>query len=96
MNRQQRREAARRIAYEKKYHDEIIDRQNRVDDRIIELNVVCIGLAILDEYGFMPERINRIVTAYCKRMMQLDDGRTYEELRDELKDKTGVVFKWKR
>jgi len=46
LNRQQRRELARRRATENKYIDQLIDRQNRVDARTLEMNLICLALAL--------------------------------------------------
>lgn len=91
------REAQKQQEFDYRYGRQVRDRQNRIDDRLVELYTVCMGLAITDLYGYMPKRINRIVTQFCNRLMSLnDDGVSYATLRDELKQKTGVEFVWKR
>ena len=93
--RRQARQREKERAFEQKYGKEIEERQERVDDRTVELYTTCIGLAIYDEYGYMPNRIHRIVTAFCNRLMSLmEPDVTYFTLQQELKEKTGVEFVW--
>lgn len=95
--REQRRLMERERRFEEKYGEEITARQNKIDDRVVELYAVCMGLAVYDEYGNMPARINRIVTAFCRRMMMFaESGATYEDYCRELKEKTGVEFVWQK
>lgn len=101
LSRQERRriarEAQKRAAFEQRYGDQIIERQNKIDDRTVEIYTTCMALAITDLYGYMPKRVNRIVTRFCERIYQVEeDGVGFPELAQELKDKTGIEFVWKR
>lgn len=101
MTRQQRRalqrQREREQRFEEKYGTEILERQNKIDDRVVEMYAVCMGLAVYDEYGNMPNRIKRIVTAFCRRMtMFAESDASYEDYCRELKDKTGVEFVWQK
>ena len=101
LSRQYRRDRQRRLEkqqrFDETYGESVMDRQNKVDDRVVELYCVCMGLAVYDEYGNMPTRIKRIVTAFCRRMEDFaSSGATYSDYKRELKEKTGVEFVWKQ
>lgn len=97
MNRQQRRLQARRAQFERKYENEIIDRQNKVDDVTVELYTTCIGLAVYDCYGYRPTMAGRIITAFCNRLMTVDGERvTLDSLKKELTERMGIELAWKR
>lgn len=96
MNRQERRRLAKQQAFEAKYEKEIKERQNRIDDRTVELYTTCIGLAVYDCYGYRPTVAGRIITAFCNRLMTIDEGRTLTDFKQELKEKTGIELEWKR
>ena len=96
MNRQERRRLAKQAAFEAKYEKEIKERQNRIDDRTVELYTTCIGLAVYDCYGYRPTVAGRIITAFCERLMTIDEGRTLTDFKQELKEKTGIELEWKR
>ncbi len=100
-SRQERRRIEREIkkqrSFEQKYSKAIEDRQDRVDDRTVEIYTTCMGLAVYDLYGYMPKRVNRIVTQFCNRLMSLADPNVdFPALQKELKDKTGIQFVWKK
>ena len=100
MNRAGRRELKRQrekeLAFERKYSKTIAERQERIDDRLVEAYTVCIGLALNDVYGWKYNAINKVVTAFCERLCSMgdDDGPSYYDLKNELYDKTGVEFQW--
>jgi hypothetical protein len=99
LSRQARREQRRRMEkqqrFDARYGESVMERQNKIDDRTVELYAVCMGLAVYDEYGCMPNRIKRIVQAFCRRMtMFAESGATYQDYVRELKEKTGVEFVW--
>jgi len=101
LSRQERRRLARekekRNAFYREYGKAVEERQNAVDDRVVELYTVCIGLAVYDLYGYMPKRVNRIVTRFCERLMSLNEpGVDFDSLQKELDEKTGIKFVWKR
>ena len=96
VNRQQRRLRAKEREKEEKFLRMIKDRQDRVDDRVIELTAVCIALALNDLYRWSGTGIQRVITQFCTRMASIDQGETYDSLREELERKTGIVFRWKR
>lgn len=96
MNRQERRRLAKQQAFEAKYEKEIKERQNRIDDRTVELYTTCIGLAVYDCYGYRPTVAGRIITAFCNRLMTIGEGRTLTDFKQELKEKTGIELEWKR
>lgn len=101
LSRQERRrmarEASKRNAFEQRYGRQIEERQNNVDDRVVELYTTCMGLAVADLYGNMPGRVKRIVTRFCERLMSLNEpGVDYDSLQKELDEKTGIKFVWKR
>ena len=98
-SRQERRRQARELEKQRRFDDTheqwIIERQNKVDDRLVELYTTCIALAVYDEYGYMPARITRIVTAFCNRLMSLTKPENnYDTLSRELREKTGCEFVW--
>ena len=97
MNRQERRRLAKQQAFEAKYERAIKERQNRIDDRTVELYTTCIGLAVYDCYGYRPTVAGRIITAFCNRLMTIgEDGKTLSDLKEELTERTGIVLEWKR
>lgn len=101
LSRQERRRMAKerekRNAFYREYGKAVEQRQNDVDDRVVELYTVCMGLAVCDLYGNMPGRVKRIVTRFCERLMSLnDDNVDFDSLQKELDEKTGIKFVWKR
>lgn len=101
LSRQERRriarEAEKRSEFEQRYGRQIEERQNNVDDRVVELYTTCMGLAVTDLYGNMPGRVKRIVTRFCERLMSLNEpGVDYNSLQRELDEKTGIKFVWKK
>ena len=101
LSRQERRrlarEAEKRSAFYREYGKRVEERQNDVDDRVVELYTTCMGLAVCDLYGNMPGRVKRIVTRFCERLMSLNEpGVDYHSLQKELDEKTGIKFVWKR
>ncbi len=101
LSRQERRrmarEASKRSAFEQRYGRQIEERQNNVDDRVVELYTTCMGLAVTDLYGNMPGRVKRIVTRFCERLMSLNEpGVDFNSLQRELDEKTGIKFVWKK
>lgn len=91
------RESAKQQRFNERYGKQVEQRQNDVDDRVVELYTVCMGLAVCDLYGNMPGRVKRIVTRFCERLMSLnDDGVDFNSLQKELDEKTGIKFVWKR
>lgn len=93
MNRQQRRLMARQKAVEQKYLSEIYDRQNKVDDRQVELTIVCIGLALNKLYGWNGRGIGRVTQEFANQLHRVYAGETYENLAKELYAKTEIEFK---
>lgn len=101
LSRQERRrmarEASKRSAFYREYGKRVEERQNDVDDRVVELYTTCMGLAVTDLYGNMPGRVKRIVTRFCERLMSLNEpGVDFDSLQKELDEKTGIKFVWKR
>lgn len=101
LSRQERRRLAResekRKAFDERYSRQVEERQNNVDDRVVELYTTCMGLAVTDLYGNMPGRVKRIVTRFCERLMSLNEpGVDYNSLQRELDEKTGIKFVWKK
>lgn len=91
------RELEKKRAFEDRYCKEIEERQDRIDDRTVELYTTCIALAVYDLYGYMPKRVRRIVNAFCERLMSLSEpGVDYFTLREELDRKMGIQFVWDR
>lgn len=77
---------------EQKYYKELVDRQNKVDDRLVDLNNVCIGLALNKLYGWNGQGIGHVVQEFSNQVARIYHGETYEDLARELKDKTGIEF----
>ena len=101
LSRQERRRLARenekQRTFDRRYGRQVEERQNNVDDRVVELYTTCMGLAVTDLYGNMPGRVKRIVTRFCERLMSLNEpGVDFDSLQKELDDKTGIKFVWKR
>lgn len=95
MNRQQRREMARRQAVENKYWNQLVERQNRVDDRKLELGMTAIAIALYNIYGWEEEEIVKVLQEYNKQICRIaSEGLTYEDLKKELEEKTGFYLKW--
>ena len=97
MNRQQRRLQARRIAQERDFEqrnwDAIRDRQNRVDDRQLEINMVCLGLALNKLYGWQAHGIERVIREYNTQICRLAGDEDFFDLVKELETKTGCVIR---
>lgn len=101
LSRQERRRLARenekQRTFDRRYGRQVEERQNKVDDRTVEIYTVCMGLAVVDLYGRMPGRVKRIVTRFCERLMSLEDPDvTYESLKNELDEKTDIKFVWRQ
>lgn len=68
LSRQERRRLARenekQRTFDRRYGKQVEERQNKVDDRTVEIYTTCMGLAVVDLYGRMPGRIRRIVTRF--------------------------------
>lgn len=101
LSRQERRRIAKekqkQQEFDRRYGKQVVERQNKVDDRTVEIYTTCMALAVVDLYGYMPKRVNRIVTRFCERIYQVEeDDVSFSELEKELKDKTGIEFVWKR
>lgn len=99
MNRQQRRlqarEATRRRDFETRYAREIQSRQQKIDDRVIELYMVCIALALNNLYGWKNRGICRVIGEFNRLICSIDgDGVTFSTLENELYRRTGIKFQW--
>ena len=96
MNRQQRRLMKRQKAVERKYLTEIEERQNAVDDRVVEIYTICIATALNNLYGWKHHGINRVVSEFCRLITEVNnDSNRFYRLRAELKEKTGIEFQWR-
>lgn len=100
MNRQQRRKQARELQrqqeFNRQYKNAVLERQSKVNDREMLVMLSCMALGVYDLYGNMPTRIQRIVEAFQKRLYEFGESdMTYYDLVAELKDKTGIEFRWK-
>ena len=98
MNRQQRRlrerENARRYEFETRYAKEIQERQSHVNDRFIMVYVVCIAMALYNLYGWNGRGIERVIQEFNRLICLVgDEGITFDEMNQELYDKTGLRFK---
>ena len=90
LSRQERRrmarEAEKQKMFDRRYGKRVEERQNKVDDRTVEIYTTCMGLAVVDLYG-----------RFCERLMSLEEpGVTYESLQKELDEKTDIKFVWKQ
>lgn len=99
MNRQQRRKRARELQrqqeFNRQYGAMINERQKKIDDHQMLINLACMALAIYDLYGNMPKRVQRIAETFQRRMYEFcENDQTYEDLIKEVKDKTGIGFQW--
>ena len=97
MNRQQRRLTARRIAQERDFEQRnwnaIVERQNKVDDRQLEINMVCLGLALNKLYGWQAHGIEKVIREYNDQICRLAGDETFEDLVAELEQKTGCTIR---
>ena len=99
MNRQQRRlqakEAYRKRDFEMRYAREIEERQQRVDDRVVESFMVCIALALNNLYGWNRTGIGRVINEFNRLICSIDGVNVnFATLKDELYKKTGIEFQW--
>ncbi len=99
MNRQQRRlqarEATRRRDFEARYSREIKERQQKIDDRVIESYMVCIALALTNLYRWKGRGIGRVISEFNRLICSIDGDRvTFESLERDLYQKTGIKFEW--
>lgn len=95
MNRQQRRELAKRKATEAKYYNQLIDHQNQVEDWQLEINMVCLALALNNLYGWQYNGIMKAVNEYNRQILRLRTE-PFEDLKQELRNKTEIEFVPKR
>lgn len=97
MNRQQRRLTARRIAQERDFEQRnwnaIVERQNKVDDRQLEINMICLGLALNKLYGWQAHGIENVIREYNAQICRLAGDETFEDLVAELEQKTGCTIR---
>ena len=99
MNRQQRRALARQqekqAEFDRRYGAAVRERQTRADDRQLMLWLVCMALGVYDVYGNMPTRIRKLTEAFQRRIYEFGESdQTYHDLVRELKEKTGIEFRW--
>ena len=97
MNRQERRKHQRETAISKRIEQQLYERQALLDDRLIEIYLVCVGLAVNevlhDDNG---DLIAPVINAFNRHILRFhDEGTTFETLAGELKEKTGIEFKLK-
>lgn len=92
MNRQQRREMAKRKAVENKYRGQMIDHQCMVKQRRVEMDLLCLALSLRHVWGWGQVRIARCMTEFYHQLMRFQDEELIEDLRQELEDETGIYM----
>ena len=99
MNRQQRREAAKRARADAIVRTEREHEERKIEDRIsivmIEQFYTAAALALRDEFGWGQQRIARM----WKRMNELmfsigEEKEAYEQLRQRLQDEVNLSISW--
>ena len=94
MNRQERRKKRKLAETEARNFNILCERQNRLDDKLMELWMVCTALAVADVYGEdCDETVGQIMTAFQERLKQLNE-RPLVDLCKELSERTGIEFVW--
>ena len=94
MNRQQRRKLDRMNATEAKYLKEIQDRQDHIDDKVVMLHMCVYALAMYD-LGYDVDEIENTIQGANAYLCSVDgENVNYYTLMRDLKDKTGIEFKW--
>lgn len=94
MNRQERRKKRKLAETEARNFNILCERQNRLDDKLIELWMVCTALAVADTCGEdCEELVGNIMTAFQERLKQLNDRPLYDMVK-ELSERTGIEFVW--
>lgn len=94
MNRQERRKMARIKETEARHLAYLDDRQQTRTDALITLYAIGIGLAHHNYYGAnADDRIAGFVHEWNKQVCRIHrEGLTFNDLKQELLDKTGVNF----
>lgn len=99
MNRQQRREAAKRARADAIVRTEREHEERKIEDRIsivmIEQFYTAAALALRDEFGWGQQRIARM----WKRMNELmfsigEEKEAYEQMRQRLQDEVNLSISW--
>lgn len=99
MNRQQRREAAKRARADAIVRTEREHEERKIEDRIsivmIEQFYTAAALALHDEFGWGQQRIARM----WKRMNELmfsigEEKEAYEQMRQRLQDEVNLSISW--
>ena len=93
MNRAARRRQQKMAQTEIKYANMLYERQNRIDDKLIELWMVCLALAIADTFGDDCDAVEKIMPAFQERLKELNNRPLYD-MAKELSERTGIEFIW--
>lgn len=91
MNRQQRREMAKRKATEQKYYKQLIERQEEVDEWTLEMQLLALALALRKTLGWGQTRISRVMREFNNQLMRLHEE-SPAELRAELERESGIFM----
>lgn len=99
MNRQQRREAAKRARADAIVRTEREHEERKIEDRIsiimIEQFYTAVGLALHDEFKFGQQRIARVWRRMNDLMFSIgEDVENYNRMVQELKDKCDLSISW--
>lgn len=96
MNRAQRRKQAKLTQTELKYANLLYERQNRLDDKLIEMWMVGTALAVADVFkddDKVEYIVGEIMTRLKTRLAELNNRPLYD-MAKELSERTGIEFIW--
>lgn len=96
MNRAQRRKQAKLTQTELKYANLLYERQNHLDDKLIEMWMVGTALAVADVFKDDDKAeyiVGEIMTRLKTRLAELNNRPLYD-MAKELSERTGIEFIW--
>ena len=96
MNRAARRRQQKMAQTEIKYANMLYERQNRIDDKLIELWMVGTALAVADVFkddDDVERIVGEIMTRLKTRLAELNN-RPLFDMAKELSERTGIEFIW--
>lgn len=96
MNRAQRRKQAKLTQTELKYANMLYERQNRLDDKLIEMWMIGTALAVADVFkddDKVEYIVGEIMTRLKTRLAELNN-RPLFDMAKELSERTGIEFIW--
>ena len=95
INRQERRRRAREQRLLDSDYKHIRERQDKIDDRVLEVYMIAFSLAMNKVQGASYDEIEPVLSEANRILCSIDgETVTYKMLADELYEKTDIRFEW--